>query len=36
MRASRGMGIINPKKMKAGGQVKAKVQQSRKGLKKSF
>jgi hypothetical protein len=35
MRASRGMGIINPKKMKAGGQVKAKVQKVVKGLKKA-
>jgi hypothetical protein len=29
------MGIINPKKMKAGGQVKAKVQKVVKGLKKA-
>jgi hypothetical protein len=35
MRASRGMGIINPKKMKAGGQVKAKVNKVVKGLKKA-
>jgi hypothetical protein len=35
MRASRGMGIINPKKMKAGGQVKKKVQKVVKGLKKA-
>ena len=29
------MGIINPKKMKAGGQVKAKVNKVVKGLKKA-
>jgi hypothetical protein len=35
MRASRGMGIINPKKMKAGGAVTNKVNKVVKGLKKA-
>jgi len=35
MMKSRGMGIMNPQKMKAGGQVKKKVKKVVKGLKKA-